>query len=190
MPESLRTGDALIIVDVQNDFCPGGTLAIEGGDEVIVVLNRWIHRAIAMKIPIFFSRDWHPQNHVSFKARGGPWPPHCVQNTPGAEFHPKLLVPDSAVIISKADTRDQDSYSAFGGTSLADHLRNLGVSRVWVGGLALDYCVTASALDARLMGLEVCVLLGATRAVENEPGDIDRAVEKLQSAGIHVVREA
>jgi nicotinamidase/pyrazinamidase len=189
MTDVLRLSDALIIVDVQVDFCPGGTLAIEGGDEVIPILNRWIQRATDLKIPVFFSRDWHPPNHVSFKDRGGPWPPHCVRDSHGAKFHPELLVPDSAIVISKADTRDQDSYSAFGGTPLADHLKNLGVRRVWLAGLALDYCVSASALDARALGFDVRVLLAGTRAVENSPEDIARAVENLESAGVHVVRE-
>ena len=190
MPDELHPGDALIIVDVQNDFCPGGSLAVEGGDQVVPILNRWIHRAADLGIPIFFSRDWHPLNHVSFKDRDGPWPPHCVQDTRGAELHPELFVPESAMIVSKADTKDKDSYSAFGGTSLADHLKKLGIRRVWIGGLALDYCVSASALDARALGLDVRVLLDATRAVHNSSEEISRSVGKLESAGIRVVREA
>jgi nicotinamidase/pyrazinamidase len=190
MPDELRPGDALIIVDVQNDFCPGGSLAVEGGDQVVPILNRWIHQAADLGIPIFFSRDWHPLNHVSFKERGGPWPPHCVQNTRGAELHPGLFVPESAVIVSKADTKDEDSYSAFGGTSLADHLKKLGIRRVWIGGLALDYCVSASALDARALGLDVRVLMDATRAVHNSSEEVSRSAGKLESDGVRLVRQA
>ena len=179
-----QTGDALLVVDVQNDFCPGGALAVPGGNDIIQTLNTWIRRAIGKKVPVFFSRDWHPANHVSFRARGGPWPPHCIQGTPGAEFHEELFVPESAVVISKADSPDSDSYSAFGGTSLADLLKAAGVRRLWVAGLALDYCVVESALDARRLGLEVVLLEDATRAVNVNPGDDARAVSRMQAAGI------
>jgi len=190
MPDRLHPGDALLVVDVQNDFCPGGSLAVEGGDQIVPILNRWIHRAVDLRIPIIFSRDWHPLDHVSFKDKSGPWPPHCVQDTHGAEFHPGLFVPESALIVSKADSIERDSYSAFGGTTLADHLKTLGIRRVWIGGLALDYCVSASALDARALGLDVRVLLDATRAVNNAPEEIARSVKKLESAGILMAREA
>src|SRR5437667_258948 len=131
----MRIGDALLIVDVQNDFCPGGALAVREGDQVVPVLNRWIGRAEAQRIPIFASRDWHPPDHISFKARGGPWPPHCVQNTKGAAFHPDLKLPPDTEVISKADDPDKDSYSAFGGTDLATKLRRVGIRRLWIGGL-------------------------------------------------------
>src|SRR5262245_15732315 len=136
-----KPGDALLVVDVQNDFCPGGSLAVSKGDEVVPVLNRWIEDAGAAGVPIFASRDWHPPNHISFKARGGPWPPHCIQNTFGAAFHPDLRLPPGAELISKADSPDVDSYSAFGGTDLAERLHEAGVKRVWIGGLTQDYCV-------------------------------------------------
>jgi len=187
MLDELQPGDALLVVDVQNDFCPGGTLAVERGDEVVPVLNRWIRRAADLKIPTFFTRDWHPSHHISFKERGGPWPPHCVQHTRGAEFHPQLNVPDSAVIVTKADTKNKDSYSAFGGTSLGDDLQKLGIRRVWIGGLALDYCVSASALDARALGLEVNLILDATRAVNIASADITQTIDQLKSAAVHLV---
>src|SRR5438552_15199445 len=118
----LEAGDALLIVDVQNDFCPGGALPVPEGDAIIPVLNRWIDEAEARGVPVFASRDWHPQNHVSFKQRGGPWPPHCVQGTKGAAFHPGLKLPKNAEIVSKAQDPETDSYSAFGGTDLAGRL--------------------------------------------------------------------
>src|ERR1043166_10328535 len=106
----LKRGDALLIVDVQNDFCPGGALAVPAGDEIVPILNRWIAEAEAAHVPVFASRDWHPANHISFKPRGGPWPPHCIQNTPGSQFHPALKLPPDVRIISKAETSDVDSY--------------------------------------------------------------------------------
>src|SRR5690242_13289968 len=129
--------DALLVVDVQNDFCPGGALEVAEGDAVIPVLNEWISAAEAARVPILASRDWHPAGHVSFKMRGGPWPEHCVQGTTGAEFHPHLKLPPTVEIISKGDTPDRDSYSAFGGTDLAGRLQRLGVQRLWIGGLTL-----------------------------------------------------
>jgi len=184
--ERFHAGDALLVVDVQNDFCPGGTLAVAGGNEVVPVLNRCIRSAVSNNIPVFFSRDWHPHNHISFKERGGPWPPHCVQGTPGADFHRDLQVTDMAVVVSKAETEDADSYSAFGGTPLAELLHAAGIHRLWIGGLALDYCVLESALDARRHGFEVCLLTDATRAVNASPGDDSRALDRLKAAGVSI----
>jgi nicotinamidase/pyrazinamidase len=179
----MKQGDALVIVDVQNDFCPGGALAVSKGDEVVPVLNRWIEAAETAGIPIFASRDWHPSNHISFKERGGPWPPHCIQNTFGAAFHPDLKLPPHAEVISKAETSDVDSYSAFGGTDLSDRLREAGVQRVWIGGLAQDYCVRATALDAIKEGFEVHLIVSATRAVNVKPDDGQHAIDEIQRAG-------
>src|SRR5207249_2158513 len=177
---SLKSGDALLIVDVQNDFCPGGALAVRDGDAVVPVLNRWVAEAETSGVPVFASRDWHPANHVSFKERGGPWPPHCVEGTRGAAFHPDLRLPRNVQIISKAMDPDADSYSAFGGTDLAGRLRRAQVKTVWIGGLAQDYCVRATALDAIREGFEVHVITDATRAVNVRPvsitrPDVDRA---------------
>jgi nicotinamidase/pyrazinamidase len=179
----LKAGDALLIVDVQNDFCPGGALAVPEGDSVIPVLNQWIAYADARRLPVFASRDWHPRNHISFKERGGPWPPHCIQGTSGAAFHPDLKLPPNVEVVSKAEEPDKDSYSAFGGTDLADRLRRAGVKQVWIGGLAQDYCVRATALDAIEQGFAVHLITDATRAVNLHPGDGQHALDEIQQAG-------
>ena len=179
----LKSGDALLIVDVQNDFCPGGALAVREGDQVVPILNKWIEEAEAAGVPVFASRDWHPANHISFKERGGPWPPHCIQNTFGAAFHPDLKLPPGVEIISKAETSDSDSYSAFGGTDLSERLRAAGIKRLWVGGLAQDYCVRASALDALKDGFETHLVVSATRPVNLNPDDGHRALEEIRRAG-------
>lgn len=178
--------DALLIVDVQNDFCPGGALAVPHGDEVVPVINHWIRVASLAGATVVLSRDWHPQNHVSFADRGGPWPPHCIQNTPGAAFHRGLQIPEHAIVISKASSEDEDSYSAFGGTGLAAQLRERHVSRVWVTGLALDYCVKETILDALKEGFDVRLIEAGTRPVDVVPGDGQRALELLQAAGARV----
>jgi nicotinamidase/pyrazinamidase len=180
----LRDGDALLIVDVQNDFCPGGALPVPGGDEIIPVLNHWTAMAESQGIPVFASRDWHPEDHISFRERGGPWPKHCVQNRKGAEFHPDLRLPESVHIISKATGSDTDSYSAFGGTDLAERLRKAAARRVWIGGLALDYCVKESAMDAVRLGFEAHLIADATRPVNVRPEDGAAALKDLQDAGV------
>jgi len=184
----MQQGDALLIVDVQNDFCPGGALAVPEGDQVIPVLNEWIGQAIHDKIPIFASRDWHPPRHISFKERGGPWPPHCVQDTNGAAFHPSLELPANTEIFSKGYEVDKDNYSAFGGTNLAQKLREAGIKRLWIGGLAQDYCVRETSLDALREGFEVHVIVDATRAVNVSPEDGKRALEHMGRAGVLLER--
>src|SRR5262249_8203398 len=179
----LTQGDALLVVDVQNDFCPGGALAVSQGHEVVPVLNKWIAAAAGAGIPIFATRDWHPADHVSLSHRGGPWPRHCIQNTRGADFHPELRFPADVHIINKADDPDMDAYSGFGGTDLAERLRKAGVRRVWIGGLTQDYCVRETALDAIREGFEVHVIVSATRAVNVQPGDGDRALDEIRKAG-------
>ena len=179
----LAADDALLIIDVQNDFCPGGALAVPEGDAIISVLNQWIAEANAKGIPVFASRDWHPRNHISFKDRGGPWPPHCVQGTFGAAFHRELNLPPNVEIVSKAEDPDKDSYSAFGGTNLAERLRRAGVRNLWIGGLAEDYCVRATALDAIKEGFNVHVIRDATRPVDVQPGDGERALDEIRRAG-------
>jgi nicotinamidase/pyrazinamidase len=178
-----RTGDALLIVDVQNDFCPGGALAVPEGDSIIPVLNQWIADAKDRGVPVFASRDWHSPNHISFKERGGPWPRHCVRDTWGAAFHPDLHLPGDVQVVSKAEDPDKDSYSAFGGTDLAERLRRAGAKNVWIGGLAQDYCVRATALDAIQQGFNVHLIADATRAVNVHPGDGQRAFDEIQQAG-------
>jgi nicotinamidase/pyrazinamidase len=172
------------VVDVQNDFCPGGALAVAGGDEVVAPLNRVIRHAETNSVPVFYTRDWHPPDHCSFAAQDGPWPPHCIAGTIGAEFHPQLHVPDTAVVISKAEQTDTDAYSGFGGTDLAARLLSLGVECVIIGGLTMDYCVKASALDAARAGFDVVVLADATRAVNVAPDDGAAAVAAMRTAGV------
>ncbi|RMG49198.1 MAG: nicotinamidase [Acidobacteria bacterium] len=187
MSEAASPNDALIVVDVQNDFCPGGALPVPAGDEVVPELNAWIAWARAGGALVVASRDWHPAHHCSFEPFGGRWPPHCIAGTPGAAFHPRLEIPDEAVIVSKATQPDRDAYSAFDGTGLETRLRERGVKRVLVGGLALDYCVKATALDAARAGFETVLLRSATRPVEVHPGDGERAVEELRAAGVRIL---
>jgi nicotinamidase/pyrazinamidase len=175
--------EALIVVDVQNDFCPGGALAVPDGDAVIEPINR-----LAETVPfVVATRDWHPPDHGSFQSQGGPWPVHCVAGTTGAELHPGLSRERIDTVIDKGQDRGSPGYSGFEGTGLERLLRDRGVDTVHVAGLALDYCVKATALDARSAGFDVVVHAGATRAVEVEPGDGQRAVESLREAGVRVV---
>ena len=176
-------GDALIVVDVQNDFLPGGSLGIPHGDEVVAPLNRLIDAWQAQSLPLFFTRDWHPADHCSFKARGGPWPPHCVQDTPGSEFARELHVPKDAEIISKATDPEREAYSTLQGTDLASRLAKLAVRRLFIGGLATDYCVLATGRDARHSGMGVVVLTDAVHAVDVNSGDGERALQELASMG-------
>jgi len=182
MTNELKPGDALIVVDVQNDFCPGGALPIEDGDAVVPVLNRWIASAVAGGVPVYASRDWHPLGHLSFSERGGPWPPHCVQDSEGARFHPDLALPDSVVKVTKGVRFDQDQNSAFDQTGLAVQLRREGIQRLWIGGLAEDVCVLATALDARKEGFDVVVIENATRPVTIQGGEKARRI--MRDAGI------
>ena len=177
---------ALLVVDVQNDFCPGGALAVAEGDQVVAPLNRLIEEFLKRGEPVFRSRDWHPDKTKHFSDYGGTWPVHCVQNTKGAEFHPELIDDMHIRTISKG-MGDEDSYSAFDGTDLALQLRRLGVEEVWVGGLATDYCVKNSVLDALKEGFEVKALKDAMRAVEVNPGDGERAIEEMRAAGAEIV---
>jgi nicotinamidase/pyrazinamidase len=176
-------GDALIVVDVQRDFLPGGALGVPAGDQVIAPINRAVGMFERAGLPIFYSRDWHPTDHISFKARGGPWPRHCVAGSDGAAFAPTLRVPASAVVISKATTPDRDAWSAFQGTTLASLLRVQDIRRVYVGGLATDYSVKATVLDAKREGFDVKVLKDAVRAVNVQPGDGERALQEMQQSG-------
>jgi nicotinamidase/pyrazinamidase len=184
---------ALLLVDVQNDFCPGGALAVPEGDQVVPVLNAWTRAFLAAGRPVFASRDWHPANSVHFVTGGGPWPPHCVQGTPGADFHPGLAVPPEVVVLSKGmDPAESGGYSAFEaidaeGRTLAERLRQAGVRRLYVGGLATDYCVRASVLDALRAGLAVTVIGDGVRGVDVTPGDSARALEEMKVAGATVI---
>jgi nicotinamidase/pyrazinamidase len=178
-----RTGDALIIVDVQNDFLPGGALAVSHGDEVVSELNRYAALFERLGLPVFATRDWHPRNHCSFQEQGGPWPAHCVAGTQGARFAPKLTLPPGSRVVSKATTPERDAYSGFAGTELDAMLRREKVYRVFVGGLATDYCVLNTVKDARALGYEVVLLKDAIRAVDLRSGDGRRALEEMQRLG-------
>ncbi|MFQ6075147.1 MAG: nicotinamidase [Candidatus Bathyarchaeia archaeon] len=178
---------ALIVVDVQRDFCPGGALPVPEGDRVVPILNRYIQKFKEAGAPIYATRDWHPPNHTSFKPQCGPWPTHCVQSTTGAEFHGDLRLPRGTRIVSKATDPEKEAYSGFDGTGLGEELRRRGVWRVFVGGLATDYCVKSTVLDALRLGFETVLLEDAIRGVDVEPGDSERAIKEMVAKG---VREA
>ncbi|BAA30096.1 nicotinamidase [Pyrococcus horikoshii] len=179
MPE-----EALIVVDMQRDFMPGGALPVPEGDKIIPKVNEYIRKFKEKGALIVATRDWHPENHISFRERGGPWPRHCVQNTPGAEFVVDL--PEDAVIISKATEPDKEAYSGFEGTDLAKILRGNGVKRVYICGVATEYCVRATALDALKHGFEVYLLRDAVKGIK--PEDEERALEEMKSRGIKIVQ--
>jgi len=175
--------EALIVVDMQNDFCAGGSLEVPDGDAVIAPLNR-----LAAQFPfVVATRDWHPPDHQSFAEQGGPWPVHCVRDTPGAQLHADIDASRIGAIVDAGTEPDQEGYSGFEDTGLETLLRDRGVDTVHVGGLALDYCVKATALDAARMGFHAIVHRDATRPVEVNPGDGDRAVAELREAGVDVV---
>lgn len=179
---------ALLIVDVQNDFCPGGSLPIPTGDRVIAPLNAAAQLFNAAALPILASRDWHPAETRHFREFGGDWPIHCVAGTTGAAFHPALQLPAEAVILSKGSDPALDGYSAFeavspDGSKLAELLVKLGVQRLYIGGLATDYCVLATTLEARQRGLAVTVLTDAVAGVELAPGNVAAAIARMQEAG-------
>jgi len=181
---------ALIVVDVQNDFCPGGSLAVAHGDEVVPPLNKLIREFVDRNEPVFKTRDWHPAKTKHFAAYGGTWPVHCVQGTPGAEFHPDLLDDPRITIVSKGIDESADGYSGFDGTNLAQSLRDENVEEVWIGGLATDYCVKHTVLDARRKGFAVKALADAMRAVNLNPDDGAQAVEEMRSAGAEIIGSA
>lgn len=187
MIKAPQSGDALLLVDVQNDFLPGGALAVPDGDAVIPVLNRYVAAARAKNTPIYASRDWHPRDHCSFKAQGGIWPPHCVAGTAGAEFAPALDLPPKTGVVSKAAAREADAYSAFEGTTLAEELRRKGVKRLLIGGLATDYCVLNSVRDALKHGFQVLLLTDGMRAVNVKPHDGDEAQAEMMRLGARPV---
>ncbi len=184
----LGKGDALLIVDLQNDFLPGGALAVPRGDLVIAPINALIDLYHGRGLPVYASRDWHPDDHCSFTAQGGPWPPHCVAASEGALFSEALNLPEEAIVISKALTAAEDAYSAFNGTGLARSMLADGITRLAVCGLATDYCVLNTVLDGIDAGFEVLLVPEATRAVEVKPGDGDRAIARMLAKGAVPVR--
>lgn len=186
---TLNQGDALVILDVQNDFLPGGSLAVPRGNEVVPVINRYLATVMRSGLPIFATQDWHPPNHCSFQPYGGPWPPHCVAKSKGAAFAPGLELPASGVrIILKGTQPEKDAYSGFDGTDLDAHLRAQDVRRLFVGGLATDYCVRCTVEDGRKAGYAVVLLQDTIRAVNVRPNDGERAEAEMIRLGAIPIR--
>jgi nicotinamidase/pyrazinamidase len=182
----------LLVVDVQNDFCPGGALGVPDGDAIIPLVNRAIELFDRRGLPILATRDWHPRETKHFKEYGGAWPPHCIQRTRGARFHPDLRLPSRAVVLSKGMDPEQDSYSAFqasskSGRDLESHLRDLQADELVMCGLATDYCVRASTLEGLRRGFRVIVLGDAIRGVDLKPGDSEIALREMRAAGARFV---
>ena len=181
-------GDALIVVDVQKDFLPGGNLGVPDGNAVVPVMNQYLKHFRQAKLPLYATRDWHPEGHCSFKPQGGPWPPHCVAGSEGAEFADDLDLQDDVSVISKATSVEKDAYSGFEGTDLAHRLRKRKVSRLFIGGLATDYCVFNTVKDALGEGFEVLLLEDGVRGVDVNAGDSEKAIEKMHALGAESVR--
>ena len=179
---TLSSSDALLVTDMQIDFLPGGALPIANADELIPVINSYIKR-FKNTAHIIASRDWHPHNHMSFNQQGGPWPPHCVQNTAGAKFNPDLKLPSESLVISKATDPQREAYSVFDGTPFEEELRKMDVKRLFVAGVATDYCVVNTVLDARKLGFEAIVLMDATLGIDVTHGDVDQAIDVIVKSG-------
>ena len=188
-PIVLQPGDALLVVDMQNDFV-SGSLAVPGAGAIVPTLNRYIAAFVRQSLPVFATRDWHPPDHCSFRERGGTWPTHCVAGTEGAQFVPGLALPADAIVVSKATAVDREAYSTFSGTDLDRQLRARGIGRIFIGGLATDYCVVETVRDARQLGYAVCVLGDATRAVNLHPGDGAKAADAMRRAGASTIELA
>ncbi len=186
MPE-IGKKTALIVVDIQKDFLPGGNLAVPDGDKIIPIVNEYIQKFEEAGGLIVATRDWHPVDHISFKERGGPWPPHCIQNTDGAKFHDDLKLPENTVIISKADEPDKEAYSGFQGTELQNLLKEKGIDSVFVCGLATEYCVKNTVLDAIKLGFKTHILADAIKGIDANPGDSEKAIEEMKSEGAEIV---
>lgn len=179
---------ALVIVDVQNDFMPDGPLPVPAGDSVVPVLNRYIKLFKTIDSPIYATRDWHPEVTIHFKKYGGLWPEHCIQGTRGAEFHPDLKLPEDTEIITEGDDPQSQGYSAFEGSnaqgiSFEDSLREKGIKQLFIGGIATDYCVKSTVLDAIDKGFRVTLLMDAIRGVNLDPEDSRRAIAAMIRAG-------
>lgn len=183
-----RKGDALLLEDMQIDFLPGGQLAVPGADETIPALNRYLDLFQRNALPVYASRDWHPADHCSFRQQGGVWPPHCIAGSPGAAFAPELSLPAATTVISKATRRDAEAYSSFEGTDLERQLRMAGIARLFIGGLATDYCVLNTVRDALKLGFSVFLLLDGIRAVNLNPDDGQRAIGEMTALGARPIR--
>ena len=188
----MKAKKALLIVDVQNDFCPGGALAVPQGDKVVAVINKYIKSFYKEKLPIFASRDWHPVRTKHFKDFGGVWPAHCLQNTKGAAFHPQLKLPKETILLYKGMDPGKDSYSVFqaedtSGMGFLKFLHLLGVAELYICGLATDYCVKSSVLDALKNGFKVKLLTDAIKGVDIKPGDSEKAIKEMVKKGVKKV---
>lgn len=180
----LSKTDALIIIDVQNDFLSGGSLPIPKGEEIIPILNIYISIFKRSHGKVFATRDWHPANHLGFLEFGGIWPPHCIHNTDGAKFHPNLKLPPNVIIISKATKPDKEAYSGFEGTNLLAKLQKEQIKRVFIGGLATEYCVKNTILDALKFGFISNFLSDASRGINSSEGDVQKAIDSMQNFGV------
>ncbi|MDD5730771.1 MAG: bifunctional nicotinamidase/pyrazinamidase [Candidatus Omnitrophica bacterium] len=189
----MKLKKALLVVDVQNDFCPGGKLAVAKGDKIIPAINKCIKIFSAKGLPVFLTRDWHPEKTAHFKKFGGVWPEHCIQNTKGAEFHPKLKFPKEAIILSKGMDPGKDSYSAFhaqdhNGREFSLLLRMFGITEIFIAGIATDYCVKFSSLDALKEGLKIYVLADAVKGVDLKPQDSENALKEISGRGAKLIK--
>lgn len=183
---------ALTVVDIQNDFLPGGALAVPEGDQVVPILNQYIDRFAASALTVYATRDWHPPVTRHFRQYGGIWPPHCVQGTWGAEFHPDLKLSPGVIIMSKGMDPERDSYSCFDayeadGTPMAESLRRRGIDHLYIGGLATDYCVRSSVVGALREGIRITVLIDGSLGVNLRPHDSERAIAEMVSEGAQMV---
>lgn len=174
---------ALLLVDLQNDFFPGGALAVPGADVLIPLINTYIKHFSRQGWAILATRDWHPANHASFTEQQGPWPVHCVQGSRGAQFHSDLVMPPGMMVISKGTDPKKDAKSGFDGSSLADRLEDLDVQTLFVLGLATDYCVKHTVLDGCTHGFRVVLLTDATKGVNRKPDDFQKALQEMTDAG-------
>ncbi|HRQ05001.1 MAG TPA: nicotinamidase [Nitrosomonas halophila] len=186
-PVTLEHDDALIIADMQHDFLPGGSLAVPEGDAIIPLLNQYIARFEAGNLPVFATRDWHPANHCSFVQQGGIWPPHCIAHTPGADFHPALNWPPGTHVISKATAQEKEAYSGFEDTALDSLLRAHGVRRLFIAGIATEYCILQTVKDALRKGYRVFVLEDGVRAINLQPDDGAQAIQEMRQSGAHLI---
>jgi len=178
----MQTKKALLVVDIQNDFCPGGALGVRKGDQIIPTVNKYVDLFLKNQFPVFVSRDWHPENSKHFKESGGPWPAHCVKNTKGAEFHPDFQVPDDAIILSKGTDPDMDGYSVFDAHDLEnkpfiDLLKKMGIDELYIAGIATDYCVRMTSLDAFKNSFKVNILTDAIKGVDEQ--DSKHAIDEI-----------
>lgn len=184
---NMKPNTALILVDIQNDFCPDGALAVTDGDAVVAPANELIDYFEKKQWPIILTRDWHPADHMSFTENGGIWPVHCVAETPGSAFHPDLKIPENAIYINKATETSTEAYSGFSGTELASILEEMGITELVIAGLATDYCVKMTVLDAKKLGIKTTVVKEGIRAVNVKPEDGANAIAEMQNAGTQML---